>query len=139
MVVGELKFHAEPKGAGAKWKNIIGKGDVGKPVPTVRKMADGSEKGEKIFFFLGEKLGDGAALGTNDGKIGLGGPEEAFEEALAVEELAGFDFEDPAGDAVDDFFAAGLGLVKPKAVFSQEEGLDFADIPKILGGEFEAD
>ena len=97
-------------------------------------MAEGGEKGEKIFFFFGEQLGNGAALGTDDGEIGLGGPEEAFEEALAIEELAGFDFEHPARDAINDLFPTGLGLVKPETVFGEEEGLDFADIAEILGG-----
>lgn len=102
-------------------------------------MPDGGETGEKILLFFGDDLGDGAAFGADDGEIGLGRPEEAFKEALAVENLAGLDGENPAGDAVDGLFAAGLGLVEPEAFFGEEEGLDFLDVAKVFGGELEAD
>ncbi len=134
MVGGEIKLHAEPERARPEGKDIVGESDVGKPVTTLLQMADCGEKGEKIFFFSREEMGNGAALGADYRKISLGGPEETFEQALAVQELAGFDFEDPAGDAVDDLFAPGLGLVEPQAVFGEQEGLDFPDIPEIFGG-----
>ena len=102
-------------------------------------MPDGGETGEKILFFFRDDLGDGAAFRADDGEIGLGGPEESFKEALAVENLAGLDGEDPAGDAVDGLLAAGLGLVEPEAVFGKEEGLNFLDIAEVFRGELEAD
>ena len=102
-------------------------------------MPQGAKTWEKIFLFRSEDLGDGLALALDDGKVIFGDPEEALEEALAVEELAGLDFEDPAFGILDGFFAAEGGGVEPETLLGEEERLDLAEVAEVLFGEDEAD
>jgi len=101
-------------------------------------MPEGAKTGEKIFSFGSKDFRDGLAFGLDGGIVGLGDPEEAGEEALAVENLAWLHFEDPSGDALHGLFAAVLGFVEPEALASEEERLDFTEVAEVLLGEDEA-
>ncbi len=101
-------------------------------------MPEGAKAGEKIFFFRAEDFGDRLALAADDGKIGLRDPEEPVEQALAVENLAGGDGEDPARGVGDGLFAAVAGGVERELFLRQEQRLDFAEVAEVLVGEDEA-
>lgn len=102
-------------------------------------MPHGAEAREKIFFFRPEDLGDGLAFALDDREVVFGDPEEALEEPLAVEELAGLDFENPALRILHGFLAAEGGGVEPEALLGEQERLDLAEIAEVLFGEDEAD
>lgn len=101
-------------------------------------MPQGAETREKIFLFRAEDLRHRLALALDDGEVVFGDPEEALEEALTIEELAGLDFEDPALRTLHRFFAAEGGGIEPEALLGEEEWLDLAKIAEVLFGEDEA-
>ena len=101
-------------------------------------MPHGAETREKIFLFRAEDLGHGLALALDDGKVVLGDPEETLKEPLAVEELAGFHFQDPAFGVLDRFFTAEGGGVEPETFLGEEQRLDFAEVTEVLFREDQA-
>ena len=101
-------------------------------------MSDGSESGEKIFLFRTKDFRDGFALAADDGKVALGHPEQAVEQALAVEDLARGDGEDPAGGVFDRFLAPVAGGIERELLFRQQQRLDLAEIAEVFLGQDQA-
>ena len=79
-------------------------------------MPDGTKTGKKIFLFRAEDLRDGLPFALHHRKVALGDPEQALKETLAVQNLAGLHFQDPAGGVLYGLLAAKGSGVEPKAL-----------------------
>ena len=102
-------------------------------------MPHGAETREKIFLLRAEDLGDRLALASDDGEVVFGDPEKTLEQALAIEQLAGLDFQHPALGILHRFFAAEGGGIEPEAFLGEQQRLDLAEVAEVLFGEDEAD
>ena len=102
-------------------------------------MPHGAKTREKILLFRAEDLRDGLSFALHHRKVALGNPEQALKETLAVQNLAGLHFQDPAGGILDGLFAAEGSGIKPQALLGKQERLNLSQVAEIFVGQDQAD
>lgn len=105
----------------------------GEPVAAVDLLAPGHEGRMEILLALPGVVGDHAAVGDDDLEVAVVDPDAAFEVAMVLEDLAGADVEDVAGDLVD-LLAAGVNdVVGGDAGGGEDEGEAVLDVLEVGG------
>ena len=116
----------------AKVQRIVAISSHRKPEVSIHLLPQSGEVNKQILGLGGPDLRNGLAFAADDRVVFFVHPQHAFEQPLALQDLAWLDPDDIAIHSVHALFAFETRLIQKQLVPGQQERLDVADVSKIL-------